>query len=32
MQLISDRDAAHVVLNDPNFMVPPVPPGTQGIA
>jgi cytochrome P450 len=32
MQEISDPDTALAVLNDPNFVVPPVPPGAHGIA
>src|SRR5690349_942353 len=32
MQLIAGHDAVLVVLNDPNFVVPPVPPATHGIA
>lgn len=32
MQEISGRDAARAVLNDPAFVVPPVPPAVAGIA
>ena len=32
MQQITGREAAVAVLNDPRFVVPPVPPGASGIA
>jgi hypothetical protein len=32
MQQISGRDAALAVLTDPDFMVPPVPPASAGVA
>lgn len=32
MHLISDHDQAVAVLNDPNFVVPAVPPATEGVA
>jgi len=32
VQQITGREAALAVLNDPQFVVPPVPPGTSGIA
>jgi hypothetical protein len=32
MQQILDRDAAHAVLTDPAFVVPPVPPARAGVA
>jgi cytochrome P450 len=32
MQTIRDHDAARAVLNDPTFVVPPVPPASSGIA
>ncbi|MEU8234159.1 hypothetical protein AB0C12_31615 [Actinoplanes sp. NPDC048967] len=32
MQQINGREAAVAVLNDPRFVVPPVPPGASGIA
>lgn len=32
MQQISGRDAALAVLNDPTFVVPPVPPASAGVA